>query len=281
MTISVFIEKLQNRLKFKLVKYIRNTPLYPFIYRSYWHFLFTSRKFKSGGFSYYTAQPNKGAGIGHQMANWIAGYWFAREFELKFAHIPFSNEKWESFLDFGKDEILMTDLLKKGYKKVRLPLFDEFNEAEVALNKKIIASYSNRNVIFIAEQDQFYRDQFGVMEAIKEKFHNASARKNDKLIYNKKSFNIAIHVRRGDIVIGQKNQNPNLLPRWQGNDYFEKVLSQVIKNVKTDKPIAIYLFSQGEKKDFPEFEKFENLHFCLDMNAQHSFTHGKCRFVDY
>lgn len=118
------------------------------------------------------------------------------------------------------------------------------------MNKKIIASYSNRNVIFIAEQDQFYRDQFGVMEAIKEKFHNASARKNDKLIYNKKSFNIAIHVRRGDIVIGQKNQNPNLLPRWQGNDYFEKVLSQVIKNVKTDKPIAIYLFSQGEKRIF-------------------------------
>lgn len=260
MTISVFIEKLQNRLKFKLVKYIRNTPLYPFIYRSYWHFLFTSRNFKSEGFCYYTAQPNKGAGIGHQMANWIAGYWFAQQFGLPFAHIPFSNEKWDTFLGFGNGEILVAELLKKGYKKVRLPLFDEFNETEVALNKKIIASYSNRNVIFIAEQDQFYRDQFGVMDDIKKKFYAAAERKNDKLIYSKDFFNIAIHVRRGDIVIGQENQNPNLLMRWQGNDYFEKVLRKTVDYIKTNKPIAIYLFSQGEIKDFPEFNELSLIH---------------------
>lgn len=111
------------------------------------------------------------------------------------------------------------------------------------------------------------------MEDIQQKFHTAPARKKDQLILNSEFFNIAIHVRRGDIVIGQENQNANLLLRWQGNDYFEKVLHSVVDTIKTNKPIAIYLFSQGDKSDFPEFDKFSNLHFCLDMNAQDSFLH--------
>lgn len=265
--------KTKKRLRREVVSFFRKTSFYPKIYKSYWFYYFSDKKNKETGENYYTAIPNPGAGIGHQMANWIAGYWFAREFGLKFAHIPFSNSKWESFLGFGEAEVSVPDLKKKGYKIVHLPLFDELNETEVALNKNIIDSYATQNVVFVAEQDQFYSDQFGVMDDIKKKFYAAAERKKDKLIYLKDFFNIAIHVRRGDIVIGQENKNPNLLMRWQGNDYFEKVLREAVDNIKTNKPIAIYLFSQGEIKDFPEFNEFSNLHFCLDMNAQDSFLH--------
>lgn len=268
------ITKIKLRLRGEIVSKARNTYLYPYIYKSYWHsLLFLKKEFIEKDYFYFAAQSNKGAGIGHQMANWIAGYWYAQQFEMKFAHIPFSSAKWESFLGFGEGEITVADLLKKGYKKVRLPLFDEFNEAEVGLNKKLMASYSNQKVVFVAEQDQGYQNQFGVIEAIKQKFHTAPARIKDQLIFEAESFNIAIHVRRGDIVVGQENQNPNLLLRWQGNDYFEKILRTVVENIKTKKRVAIYLFSQGEEKDFPEFEQFKNLHFCLDMNAQNSFLH--------
>lgn len=268
------IAKIKHRLWSKIVSKVRNTNLYPYIYKSYWHSLFYLKKeTEDKNYFYYCAQPNPGAGIGHQMANWIAGYWFAQQFQLPFAHIPFSNSKWESFLGFGEGEIAVADLLRKGYKKVRLPLFDECNATEVALQKKIIASYASKKVVFVSEQDQGYRDQFGVMEVIKEKFHTAPARNKDQLIFNTESFNIAIHIRRGDIVIGQENQNANLLLRWQGNDYFEKVLRTIVDTVKTDKPIVIYLFSQGVIEDFPEFKQYNNLHFCLDMNAQDSFLH--------
>jgi hypothetical protein len=125
----------------------------------------------------------------------------------------------------------------------------------------------------MAEQDQFYRDQFGVMDDLKKKFYNAPSRKNNQLIYSNSHFNIAIHIRRGDIVVGQENKNSNLLMRWQDNQYFVKVLTQVVQNVKTDKPIAIYLFSQGDQVDFAEFLEFPNCKFCLDMNAQNSFLH--------
>lgn len=273
LNLSNLIVKIKRRLRVEVISFFTKTSFYPAIYKSYWHYRFSKKNSVANHLNYYSAIPNPGAGIGHQMANWIAGYWFADQFSLQFVHIPFASSKWESFLGFGVSEMAEVELIDIGYKKVRLPLFDECNEAEVALNKKIIASYSNQKVVFIAEQDQFYSDQYGVMQAIKQKFHNAPARKKDKLIFKPESFNIAIHVRRGDIVIGQENQNPNLLLRWQGNDYFEKVLKAAVENIKTKKPIAIYLFSQGHRKDFPEFEQFENLHFCLEMNAQDSFLH--------
>jgi hypothetical protein len=271
------IQYILNKIKLKFWSFIisntRNKKYYPKLYRSYWQQWRSKKTDVKHYLNYYSALPNVGAGIGHQIANWIAGYWFAKQFGLNFAHLSFSNSKWEYFLGFGEGEISVGELLKTGYKKVALPLFDELNKDEVDLQFKIISSYQNKKVVFVAEQDQYYGDQFGVIKDIKNKFHTAPSRKNDQLIFDPEFFNIAIHVRRGDIVIGQENKNPNLLQRWQGNDYFEKVLFNVLEHLTTSKPIAIYLFSQGETKDFPEFSKFDNLHFCLDMNAQDSFLH--------
>jgi hypothetical protein len=269
----LLLNKIQIRVRAEFVSYFKKKSFYPKVYKSYWHFRLSRNHEVALPANYYAAIPNPGAGIGHQMANWIAGFWFAQKFDLQFAHIPFSNPKWEAFLGFGEKEIKIEDLLSNGYKKVRLPLFKEHDATGVELQKKIIASYSNKKVVFVAEQDQYYKNQFGIIDTIQEKFHKASERQTEELIYDSNNYNIAIHVRRGDIVIGQENKNPNLLMRWQGNDYFEKVLSNVLINIKVSKPIHIYLFSQGKQKDFVEFEKFPNLHFCLDMNGQDSFLH--------
>ena len=264
--------KIKYRLWSKLVHYTRYSKFYPYIYRSYWHSVF----YKSNAnivntTCYYSARPNPGAGIGHQIANWIAGYWYAQQFKLKFAHIPFSTKKWDDFLGFGYGEPQVADLKKRGYKIRKLPLFNEKNNAEVQLNKQIIQSYAGEHVVFVAEQDQFYCDQFGVMADIQKKFYNAPARKNDRLIYSPDNFNIAIHVRRGDIMANPAN--PNLAMRYLSNDYFEKVLRQVIENIQIDKPVHIYFFSQGKPEDYPEFASYPNLHWCLDMDAQSSFLH--------
>jgi hypothetical protein len=63
--------------------------------KSFWSYLLgNSKDSQNKLISYYSAIPNPGAGIGHQMANWIAGYWFSKQFGLKFAHTSFSNQKW-------------------------------------------------------------------------------------------------------------------------------------------------------------------------------------------
>lgn len=272
MALSIY-QKIKQRIWFELVKHTRGITLYPYLYRSYWHYLLSEKDLKNKEKTnlYYAARPNPGAGIGHQLANWIAGRWYAKQFGLKFAHLPFSTDKWEYFLGLGENEISVQELKIKGYKIRKLPLFSEKSAKEIALNKKIIQSYFGEKVVFIAEQDQFYHDQYGIMEEFKYKFYHASARKNDKLIFQKNHFNIAIHVRRGDILTDPNN--PNLVMRYLSNDYFEKVLSQTINSLNINKPIHIYFFSQGKPEDYPEFSKFPNLHWCLDMNAQDSFLH--------
>ena len=51
------------------------------------------------------------------------------------------------------------------------------------------------------------------------------------------------------------------------------MLFNVLKAIETEKPIVIYLFSQGVESDFEDFKQFSNLHFCLESSAQDSFLH--------
>lgn len=266
-------EKIQRRVRGDIVRFTRPHAIYPWLYASTWHAKFFPGGRHFEGSAYFAAVPNPDAGIGHQMANWIAGYWFAQQFGLKFAHIPFSSPEWETLLGFGAGEVTVESLKADSYRVVRLPLFDEGSQKEVAHTRSILASYTGRKVVFLCEQDQGYRDQCGVQAAIQEKFHHAPARATDRLRFSPDCFNIAIHVRRGDIVAGQTNGNPNLQLRWLDADYFSKTLDQVLANLRPAKPIAIYLFSQGTRGDFPEFEKYQNLHWCLDWGPQESFVH--------
>lgn len=271
---ETILQKINRRGWFELRKRLKGT-FYLLSYRSYWHYSLRQKRTTQNNSFYYTARPNPAAGVGHQLANWIAGYWFAKEFELSFAHIPFSNKKWDNFLGFSQDEITVAELLNNGYKKVSLPLFDENNETEVDLQKKIIASYANQKVVFVAEQDQFYKDQFGVIDAITNKFNSAPARLNDTIIYDKDCFNIAVHVRR-TVIIDNKvilEDEAARAMRWLSNDYYEKVLKQVVENLNVTKPISIYIFSTGKAEEFAEFSKYGDVHFCSDMDEYASFLH--------
>ncbi len=253
-----------------------NHKFYNFTFKSYWHFLFHKSKINSTNTSsFFAARPNIYAGIGHQMANWIAGLWFARQFGLQYASIPFSTDRWDEFLGFGNDEVQYYDLIKQGYKVRRLPAFDENNETELALIKSIIASYAGTKTILLAIQDQFYGDQYGVMDDLKRKFRNSPARLTDNIEYDSNKFNIAVHVRR-TVIIDNKiiiEDDANKAKRWLSNDYYEKVLTQVLENIQVDKPIAIWLFSTGKPEEFEEFKKYGEVHFCSHMDEYRSFAH--------
>lgn len=267
--IKNLMEKIRQRI---MLKKDRTSRIY--LYPAYWkgkvyaksENIFTEEMF-------FAARPNVGAGIGHQLANWIAGYWFAKQFKLKFAHIPFSNPQWEQFFGFYQNEVLYSDLIKMKYKVVRLPIFDEYNRDEIQRIKNIMSAYVGKKVIFLAEQDQFYKEQYGVRAELQEKFYSCEERKKETLIYDKDAFNIAVHVRRGDIVQAPGENKEYLTKRFQSNMYFVHALETALDILKDRENINIYLFSQGKESDYPEFKKFKNLHFCLDMGAQESFLH--------
>lgn len=256
----------------KALNSTKSYSIHRYLFPSYWHCMIYNHPYSCNtGHNYFSACPNRGAGIGHQMSNWHSGYWWSQYFGLKFAHTPFAQSSWERFLGYGLGEKTVPELKSEGYRIVRIPMFDEFSPSDMELTKRIIGSYANEKVIFYAEQDQSYHDQIGVIPFIREKFYSAPARDSDLTPFDDRNFNIAVHVRRGDITIGQLNGDPNLTMRWLDNEYFEHILDQVIPEVKTDKPIHVYLFSQGKKEDFQSFEKYPNLHLFLDLNPESTF----------
>lgn len=280
MNLGEFKYKVERKIYSYYYNIISKLPFEKYVehYACYRH---SQKHMANGDFlNYIAARPNPGAGIGHQLANWMAGYHLAKKFGLKFANIPFSRyhhpwvpTPWNDFFGFGFGETQYKDLLKDGYKKVLLPQFSELVPEQNEIIRKIIASYSDQKVVFLCEQDQFYCDLYTLIPDLQKKFYSAPARKTDQLVYDVNHFNVAIHVRRGDIMTD--SSNPNLSMRILSNDYFEKVLTQVLEYVKgiTDKPVHIYFFSQGSPEDFPEFTMFPNLHWCMDMGAMASFLH--------
>jgi hypothetical protein len=280
MTLSELKYKLKNKIHYYLITSHRNKQYEKyFSYYCSYRYSLRYKNINKEYINYLAARPNPCAGIGHQMANWIAGYWFAKRFDLKFAHIPFSNahhpfvpNEWETFLGFGEGEILVSDILHKGYKKVLLPLFDECCQEQIEKIEKIIESYSDRKVVFICEQDQFVKNQYYVMDDLQKRFYFASDRKNDLLFYDKENFNIAIHVRRGDIMKNVET-NSNMKIRFLSNEYYIKVLHTILKVIHNNKKIHIYLFSQGSQSDYPEFQNESNMHWCLNMEAKKTFLH--------
>lgn len=74
----------------------------PFLpYLSYWHIKITPMLYNTDN-QYFAAIPNRGAGIGHQLANWIAGYWFARIFELGLLIYHFLQKNGKISLNLAK-----------------------------------------------------------------------------------------------------------------------------------------------------------------------------------
>lgn len=270
----------KGKAKLRYIFYNQNykKKWYPYLYSSYWHMKRMKKLPKKRYQNYFAARPNPGAGIGHQMANWIAGYWFAKQFGLCFAHMPFSTSRipytsssWESFLGFGQGEVTVEELVKQnGYRIVRLPLFDEKQENELEMIRRIIRSYTNQKTVFLAEQDQFYEAQYGAMDVIQKKFYEAPVRRG-RLVYEKdEGVHIAIHVRRGDVV--ENSTNSNIRMRWLNLHYYEKILEQLLAFLR-GKKAYIYVFSQGGEEEFSSLLLFPNIRFCLDMNAQDTFWH--------
>lgn len=252
-------------------------------YKSYKHLSSKCVKNIPSVKQYLTARPNPNAGIGHQMANVNAGIWFAKLFDLEYAFthftsnfIPYSSNKWDQILGYGDTLPKVENLIKnEGYKVILLPKFNELAENEVAVIRKIIASYVGQKVIFRLEQDQYYGEQIGVQEDLKKIFYSASSRSEDRLTYDKDCINIAIHIRR-QVKIDSKfieESEEIRKKRWTGNEYYIEILQAISNALPKDKKINMFIFSTAGEEEFADFRVFGNIKVCDNLDEYESFIH--------
>ena len=111
-----------------------------------------------------------------------------------------------------------------------------------------------------------------VIPYIKKWFESAQARKNDKLEYDSSCVNIAVHIRRGDIVSGQTTGEAGLTKRWLDMDYYINIVKTLSTFLK-DKKFVIYIYSEGDAEEYRAFEQYGPVKYCFDMSAMDSFLH--------
>jgi len=275
-----FIKKIK-KLTYQKVKYhlwtyfvlkkLKNTWIYFYLYRSFWHSVLNLNfnNISKNQKNYMSIDVDPGAGIGHQLANYNSAIWYAKKFNLIHAHTSFPNKKWEKLLGFNYSTICLENLINKDYKKIKLPIFKEGDLIEISKIKKIIHSYRDQKIIFFLEYNQGYTKQYQVAEILKEKFFSSKKRSKDKLIYNIKDFNIAVHIRVGDIMNNEKLINE----RFLDINYFIKTINKSLSIINTPKKIIIHIFSGDKLNSFSKLTNFKNIKFCHNLNQYKTFLH--------
>ena len=275
-----FVKKIK-KLTYQKVKYLlwtyfvlkklENTWIYFYLYRSFWHSVLNLNfnNISKNQKNYMSIDVDPGARIGHQLANYNSAIWYAKKFNLIHAHTSFPNKKWEKLLGFNYSTICLENLLNKGYKKIKLPIFKEGDLIEISKIKKIIHSYRDKKIIFFLENNQGYTKQYQVAEILKEKFFSSKKRSKDKLIYSIKDFNIAVHIRAGDIMNNEKLINK----RFLDINYFIKTINESLSIIKTPKKKKIHIFSESKLDSFSKLTNFKNIKFCHNLNQYKTFLH--------
>ena len=270
-----FSERLKQRTRSEFLRRASKTSFYPYFYPATWRAkLSRVKRPQNSPNRFITAVPNIGAGIGHQMANWIAGLYAAEFFELRFADSPFPDPEWEAFLGLGGNDPLAKELVKsQGYRKVRLPRFDFNKPDEVARIRQITTSYTGK-VCFFCEMDQWCGDLHRMSTDLGERFRAAASRKNETLSFHPDRLSIAVHVRRGDICQSdQEPENANLSMRWLDDDYFLGILDKIYAALPNEIEPETFVFTQGDAEDYKVFTRFLNAKICTEMGAIESFRH--------
>lgn len=191
----------------------------------------------------------KNDGAGAQALAIMSTILFAHDAGLTYVHTPFRRiehangdpgweTKWEKFFNFGKDEIPRAQRIEPWTDCVALPRLTDL-------------SRSGDNVLYVARHCHDYANYFpyryrAVSGRLAEKYYSSDKKSGLLCHYDATRLNIAVHVRRGDVV-----KQEQWAGRQSPNEFVASVLRQIIDvAVSTPLPIAVRLYSQGEGADF-------------------------------
>ena len=185
----------------------------------------------------YITRTKKKDGFGSQLSQQI-GIWKCanqkkNKNKIKYVHRPILknwrmenkyNEKFDDFINLKKDEWDIKD-------------FDETQLEPITVGNN---KYCKGNILDDNKLDYILLKKYNLT-------------KKPDLPYYKNRFNIAIHIRRGDVSENKNNSwdKNKLKSRYTPNSVYVKCIKDLRKKYKNKNP-TFHIFSEGEKKDFKE-----------------------------
>lgn len=224
---------------------------------------------------------NDSPGVGHEFRNWLTGYNVADYYNLTFIHSPFAGshvvppdkwatvgrvdvpvEKWEKFLNFGKDELAPQDL-PDGILTIELPKI----ACHASVNNQQFANVISSNaankepVLFTCPFNQFLSMRWNLYRTNRFKNKYWNQRKCDPVTtpFSSGRISVGVHIRRCDV---NERRYPD---RFLSNAYYETIIKHIL-SLFPDADIHIY-------SDATSIDEFSNLaqlpnttfHLCTDV----------------
>ena len=221
--------------------------------------------------AYLLAIPHYTTGIGHSVMELNTAVVRAQRWGLRYLHMPL-RPTWEDFFSFGFGEAHYEDVIKQKPIVIDLPyvpLPDDL-EQEQRLRGLIQGFRSEELVVFRlfpktsvfaqSEGSSFLRDKY-MKRRVVDPVEN---------LLEDNKINIAIHIRRGDIMAMMKAGVGSWEERYVDLDYFVDLAKELEVLCGEDR-VCFNIFSQGELADFQIFDCLSNVHYRLDYDVFASF----------
>ena len=221
--------------------------------------------------AYVLAIPHYTTGIGHSVMELITAVVRAQRWGLKYLHMPL-REPWEDFFSFGVNEDQYADVMARKPIIIDLPYipFPDHPEQEGWLRDLIQGFRSEQLVVFRlfpktsvfaqSEGSSFLRGKY-MKRRIEDPIEN---------LLEDGKVNVAIHIRRGDIMAMMKAGVGSWKERYVDLDYFVDLAKEVEDLCGRDR-VCFNIFSQGDLADFQAFDCLSNVHYRLDYDVFASF----------
>jgi len=221
--------------------------------------------------AYVLAIPHYTTGIGHSVMELNTAVVRAQRWGLKYLHMPL-REPWEGFFSFGDDEDQSADVMARKPIIIDLPYvpLPDDPEQESRLNGLIQGFRSEQLVVFrLFPKTSVFAQSEGSSFLRGKYMKRRGADPIENLLEDGK-VNVAIHIRRGDIMAMMKAGVGSWRERYVDLDYFVDLAKEVEALCGRNR-VCFNIFSQGDLADFQVFDCLSNVHYRLDYDVFASF----------
>jgi hypothetical protein len=207
-------------------------------------------------------------GLGSQIHSILSILLFAKKFHLIYVHTPIKNIehykgnrdewslRWEEFFSLGNNEIQINELESSNVQRA-------FVKFPFLLNKK-------KDKLYLVSNCHSYTDtcpaDFSlIVDDLRKKYN---LKKPPLKRIKTMQLQLCVHIRRGDV----DAININSFRYSSNRDILKNIVKILEFYEKHNIPCKVYIYSQGEEKDFLEFKEL-NATLCLNKDEFKTFDH--------
>lgn len=222
---------------------------------------------------YLTCVPHPTTGFGHRFAEWNTGLVVARRLKLPFLNAGIGSP-WDDELGISGHFPDAASYLKRTRPRIiHLPSVEWHSRSETVQEISALAATavgtSEPTVIFLADGQNLYRQSDSTGELRTMYWGRAGSKSTASPEYGR-MIRVAVHVRRGDVLVYKALKILEWRERHVEVSWFEAVLRAVVAGLG-DRKFSVEIHSQGEPDSLKTLGHFGETSFLLDRDPIWTF----------